>query len=62
MGGKNGYIDESKKTTVSLFNVPMARGGNRAVVIVLLKSDDREGDGIKIVNFLKKDAYFDQSQ
>lgn len=60
LGGKNGFIDEAKKTTVSLFNVPMRRGGNRAVVIVLLKSDDREGDAVKIVNFLKRNAYFDQ--
>lgn len=60
LGGKNGYIDESKKTTVSLFDVNMARGGKRAVVIVLLKSDDREGDAVKIINFLKKNAYFSE--
>lgn len=59
LGGKNGFIDEAKKTTVSLFNIPMLRGGNRAVVIVLLKSDDREGDAVKIMNFLKRNAYFD---
>ena len=58
IGGKNGYIDESKKTTVSLFNVTMARGGTHAVVIVLLKSDDREGDAVKLINFLKKNAYY----
>jgi D-alanyl-D-alanine carboxypeptidase len=62
LGGKNGYIDESKKTTVSLFNVPMARGGNRAVIIVILRSDDREGDAVKIMNFLKRNAYFDPAQ
>ncbi len=59
LGGKNGFIDEAKKTTISMFNVPMLRGGNRAVVIVLLKSDDREGDAVKIMNFLKRNAYFD---
>jgi D-alanyl-D-alanine carboxypeptidase len=56
-GGKNGYIDEAKKTTVSIFDVTMARGGNRQVMIVILKSDDREGDALKIINFLKKNAY-----
>jgi D-alanyl-D-alanine carboxypeptidase (penicillin-binding protein 5/6) len=61
IGGKNGYIDESKKTTVSLFNVTMAKGGSRAVVIVLLKSDDREGDAVKLINFLKKNAYYQAS-
>jgi hypothetical protein len=60
LGGKNGYIDESKKTTVSLFDVTMARGGKRQVVIVLLKSDDREGDALKIINFLKKNAYYQE--
>lgn len=58
LGGKNGYIDEAKKTTVSLFDVPMAKGGKRPVVIVILKSDDREGDGLKIINHLKKYAYY----
>ena len=61
MGGKNGYIDESKKTTVSLFNTPLAKGGNRQVIVVLLKSDDREGDAVKILNFLKKNAIYDDS-
>ncbi len=61
LGGKNGYIDEAKKTTVSIFDVTMARGGKRPVVIVLLKSDDREGDAVKIINFLKKNAYFQET-
>lgn len=60
LGGKNGFIDEAKKTTVSIFDVPMARGGKRPVVIVLLKSDDREGDAVKIMNFLKKNAHFQE--
>lgn len=58
IGGKNGYIDEAKKTTVSIFDVVMAKGGKRPVVIVLLKSDDREGDAVKLINFLKKNAYY----
>ncbi len=58
LGGKNGYIDEARKTTVSLFEIPLAKGGKRSIVIVLLKSDDREGDALKIINFLKKNAIF----
>ncbi len=61
LGGKNGFIDEAKKTTVSIFDVTMARGGKRPVVIVLLKSDDREGDAVKIINFLKKNAYYQET-
>jgi hypothetical protein len=60
LGGKNGYIDEAKKTTVSIFDVTMARGGKRPVVIVILKSDDREGDAVKIINFLKKNAHYQE--
>lgn len=60
LGGKNGFIDEAKKTTVSIFDVTMARGGKRPVVIVLLKSDDREGDAVKIMNFLKKNAHYQE--
>ncbi len=60
MGGKNGYIDESRKTTVSIFNTALAKGGNRAVIVVLLKSDDREGDAVKVLNFLKKNAVFEE--
>ncbi len=59
LGGKNGYIDESKKTTVSLFDITLAKGGKRTVMIVLLKSDDREGDALKIINYLKKDVVFE---
>jgi D-alanyl-D-alanine carboxypeptidase len=58
IGGKNGYIDESKKTTVSTFDIPLARGGKKTIIIVLLKSDDREGDALKIINFLKKNAVY----
>ncbi|MCF7865159.1 MAG: hypothetical protein K9M11_01480 [Candidatus Pacebacteria bacterium] len=61
IGGKNGYIDEAKKTTVSIFDVTMAKGGKRPVVIVLLKSDDREGDAVKLINFLKKNAYYEEA-
>lgn len=60
LGGKNGFIDEAKKTTVSIFNVALAKGGTRPVMIVLLKSDDREGDAVKIINYLKKDAQFQE--
>ncbi len=59
MGGKNGFIDEAKKTTVSLFDVTMAKGGKRPVVIVILRSDDREGDAVKIMDFLKKNAVYE---
>jgi len=54
LGGKNGFIDEAKLTTVSLFDVPLLKGGTRTLAVVVLKSGDKEGDAIKLVNFMKK--------
>ncbi|MEI6042410.1 MAG: serine hydrolase [bacterium] len=58
LGGKNGFIDESKQTTTCLFDVQMAKGGKRKVAIILLRTSDREGDVVKILNFLKKNGYY----
>lgn len=57
-GGKNGYIDESRWTTASTFDIVMAKGGKRSVGIVLLMSENREGDATKIINFLQKNVYY----
>ncbi len=59
IGGKNGFIDESRQTTISLFDIQMAKGGKRKIAIILLKSNDREGDAVKILNFLKKNGYYE---
>lgn len=59
IGGKNGFIDESRQTTISLFDIQMAKGGKRKIAIILLKSNDREGDVVKILNFMKKNAYYE---
>jgi D-alanyl-D-alanine carboxypeptidase len=61
IGGKNGFIDESRQTTVSLFDIQMAKGGKRKIAIVLLRTNDREGDVVKVLNFLKKNAYYELS-
>lgn len=56
LGGKNGYIDESRWTTASLFEVTLAKGGKRQIGIVLLKSENREGDATKLIKFLEKNV------
>ena len=61
LGGKNGFIDESKQTTTCLFDIQMAKGGKRKIAIMLLRTSDREGDVVKILNFLKKNGYYDES-
>lgn len=58
-GGKNGYIDQSKQTTVSLFDVTLAKGGVRTVVVIVLKSDNKNGDVAKLLNYLKKVAVYE---
>ena len=60
LGGKNGFIDESRQTTASLFDIQLAKGGKRIIAIVLLKTNDREGDIVKIINFLKKNGYYEE--
>jgi D-alanyl-D-alanine carboxypeptidase (penicillin-binding protein 5/6) len=58
IGGKNGFIDEAKQTTVSVFDVPMYKGGNRTVVLVILQSVDRYADGMKLIEFLKNSVTY----
>ncbi len=58
VGGKNGYIDQSRQTTVSLFEVPMAKGGVRTVVIVVLRSDAKDSDVAKLLNYLKRSVTY----
>ena len=59
LGGKNGFIDEAKQTTVSLFEVPMANGIKRNIGIVILRSANRTDDSLRMIDFLKKNAYFE---
>lgn len=58
VGGKNGYIDQSRQTTVSLFEVPLAKGGVRTVVVVILRSDAKDSDVSKLLTYLKKYAIY----
>lgn len=58
IGGKNGYIDQALQTTASIFEIPTVKGGTRKVVIVILKSNDKNGDVIKLINFMKKSVVY----
>lgn len=61
LGGKNGYIDESRWTTASIFDITVAKGGKRQIAIVLLKSENREGDATKLIKFIEKNVYFTET-
>lgn len=57
-GGKNGYIDQSLQTTVSMFDVDLAKGGMRNVIVVILKSPTKKNDTVKLLNYLRKYVVF----
>ncbi|MDD4201724.1 MAG: hypothetical protein PHU39_03060, partial [Candidatus Pacebacteria bacterium] len=49
IGGKTGYLPEAKQTLASLFDVK-----EKPIAIVLLYSENRQTDTLKILNWLKK--------
>lgn len=58
LGGKNGYIDESGQTLIAIFKQQFADGSEKEIVIILLQSDDTEGDINTIRNYIKKNIVF----
>lgn len=61
VGGKNGYTDEARRTTVSIFELPVKRGlgttgasvEKRPIAIILLQTDTREQDVARLLTFVK---------
>ncbi len=61
VGGKNGYTDEARRTTVSIFELPIKRGlgtagasvEKRPIAIILLQTDTREQDVARLLTFIK---------
>jgi D-alanyl-D-alanine carboxypeptidase len=57
LGGKNGYTDEARRTTVSIFELDMKRGEaieKRNISIILLHTNTREQDVTRLLDFVKK--------
>ena len=48
LGGKTGYIDESKQNLVSLFSV-----GNRRILIIVLGAEDRFSQTQQLLDYLQ---------
>jgi D-alanyl-D-alanine carboxypeptidase len=68
LGGKNGFINESKKTTLSFFRVnfrgsdPLSKAVDRPLVLVLLKSNDRDSDAALLLSYVTRNIrYVDQA-
>lgn len=57
-GGKRGFINESKQTSLSLFSVSLGKEGNRDIGIILLRSPDRYKDTQNILEYLNKNVYY----
>ncbi len=57
IGGKNGFTDSAFQTTLSFFELPL-EGGKRRIAIILLKSNDRNGDTDTIIRFLQNSVGF----
>jgi len=61
LGGKNGFTDEAEQTQVALFNLPLSEFGERPVVLVILKSTNRDKDMSALVSFIKAHAVFGEA-
>jgi D-alanyl-D-alanine carboxypeptidase len=63
VGGKNGFTDEAQKTSVSVYEIPFRIEGEiqkqkRRIVVVVLKSVDREGDLDKLLRYVENNIIF----
>lgn len=53
VGGKNGYTDEADKTAASIFMIDTGFGGEQPILIVTLRSRDRDKDTLEIIKYLE---------
>lgn len=60
LGGKTGYTDEARETAVEIFSLPLSEFSSRNIVIVVLGSENREGDVFAILNWLKQNTYYSE--
>lgn len=53
LGGKSGQTGEAKQSNVALFKLPLSESTSRNIAIIVLRSNDRYTDTMKIFNFVK---------
>jgi hypothetical protein len=58
LGGKNGYIDESRHTLITAHSLSLAEFENRNIAIVLLGSENKEEDARALLSFLNDTVYY----
>lgn len=68
LGGKNGFINESKQTTVSFFKVffrgtdSQSKAVDRPLVVVLLRSADRDTDAAILLSYVAKNIRYAETE
>lgn len=58
LGGKTGQTEAAKKTFAGIFSLPLSEFGQKEIGIIILQSEDREDDVIKILDYLKDNVYY----
>lgn len=58
LGGKTGQTEAARKTFAGIFSLPLSEFGQKEIGIVILQSEDREDDVIKILDYLKNNVYY----
>lgn len=57
-GGKTGYTSAAKRTGLAVFTLPLSGGEERKMGVVILGSDNREGDIDKIISYMQKNIHY----
>jgi D-alanyl-D-alanine carboxypeptidase len=63
IGGKNGYTDEALRTGVEFFDIPIKKATtteNHTISVIVLHTETREQDIMKLLDFLKKSVSLGQ--
>jgi len=64
LGGKNGFTNESKKTTLSYFSVffrgddPNSKATERPLILILLRSNDRDKDAAALLSYAARNIRY----
>lgn len=58
LGGKTGQTEAARKTFAGIFSLPLSEFGQKEIGVVILQSEDREDDVIKILDYLKNNIYY----
>ncbi len=53
LGGKTGKTVVARQTLVSILDLPRGDGTSRPIAIILLQSDDRDGDATALLDYLQ---------